>query len=83
MPVYSYGNTKCSVDLVYCKSYDKVDFRFVKAFDYKKDGEDKHFMNFVLYTVPAAEFLLKILPVAINDAKRLKDVRLFYQLLYF
>ena len=77
LPVYSYGNTRCSVDLVYCKSYYKVYLRFVKASDYKKDGEDKHIMNFVLYTVPAAESLLKILPVAINEAKRFKGVRLF------
>ena len=72
-PIYTYGNTKCSVDLVYCKSYNKVYLRFVKASDYKKDGEDKHSMNFV----PAAESLLKILPVAINEAKRFKGVRLF------
>ena len=77
LPVYSYGNTRCSVDLVYCKSYNKVYLRFVKASDYKKDGEDKHSMNFVLYTLPAAESLLKILPVAINEAKRFKGVRLF------
>ena len=75
--VYSYGNTRCSVNLVYCKSYDKVYLRFVTASDYKKNGEDKHSSNFVLYTVPAAESLLKILPVAINEAKRFKGVRLF------
>ena len=54
LPILSYNNTRCSVDLVYCTSYDKVYLRFVKASDYKKDGEDKHSMNFVLYTVPAA-----------------------------
>ena len=66
-----------SVDLVYCKSYNKVYIRFVKASDYKKDGKDKHSMNFVLYTVPAAESLVKILPVAINKAKCFKGVRFF------
>ena len=76
--VYSYGNTRCSVDLVYCKNYDKVYLRFVKASNYKKDGEDKHSINFVLYTVPAAQSLLKILPIAINEAKRFKGVRLFF-----
>ena len=75
--VYSYDNTRCSVDLVYCKNYDKVYLRFVKASDYKKDGEDKHSINFVLYTVPAAESLFKIFPVAINKAKRFNGVRLF------
>ena len=78
LSVNSYGNTRCSVDLIYCKSYDKVYLRFVKASDYKKDGEEKHSLNFVLYTVPAAQSLLKILPVAINEAKRLKSVRLFF-----
>ena len=76
LPVYSYGNTRCSVDLVYCKNYDTVYLCFVKASDYK-DGEDKHSINFVLYTVPAAESLIKILPIAINEAKRFKNVRLF------
>ena len=74
LPAYSYGNTRCSVDLVYYKSYDKVYLSFAKASDYKTDGEDKHSMNFVLYTVHAAESLLKILPIAINEAKRLKCV---------
>ena len=27
---YSYGNTRCSVDLVYSKNYDKVYIRFFK-----------------------------------------------------
>ena len=77
LPVYSYGNTRCIVVFVYCKSYNKVYLRFIKASDYKKDGEDKDFINFVLYTVPAAGSLLKILPVAINEAKRFNGVRLF------
>ena len=50
---------------------------FVNASDYKKDGKDKHSMNYVLYTDPAADSLLKILPNSINEAKCLKGVRLF------
>ena len=78
LPFYSYGNTRCSVDLVYCKSYDKVNFCFVKASDYKKHGEDNHSMNFVRYTVSAAESLIKILPIAIDDVTRFNGVRLFF-----
>ena len=75
--VYSYGYTRCIEDLVYCKSYEKVYLRFVKASDYKTNGENKHSMNFLLYTVPAVKSLIKILPVALNEAKRFKGVRLF------
>ena len=71
---YSYGNTHCSVDLVFSKNYDKIYIRFFKSFDYKKDGEDKTSRSYVLYTVLAAEALFKVLGAAINDAKHIKGV---------
>ena len=77
LPVYSLNNTRWSVDLAYCQSSEKVYFCFVKASAYKNDGKDKNSMNFVLYIVPAAESLLKILPVAITEAMRFKGVRLY------
>ena len=52
LPGYSYGKTKCSVEVVDFKSNDKVYLLVVKGSDYKNDGEDKHTMNFDLYIVP-------------------------------
>ena len=71
---YSYGNKRCSVDLVYCKNDDMIYIRFFKSSDYKKDGEDNTSRSYVLYTVLAAEALLKVLGNAINDAKHIKGV---------
>ena len=71
---YLYGNTRCSVDLVYSKNCDKLYIRFFKSSDYKKDGEDKTSRSYVLYSLLAAEALLKDLGAAINYAKHIKGV---------
>ena len=78
---YSYGNTRCSVDLVYSNNYDKVYIRFFKSSDNKKDGKDKTSRSYVLYTVLAVDALLKVLGHAINDAKHIKGVPYIFKYL--
>lgn len=86
---YRYMNTSCEVDLLYCKKYNKVYVRLCKTSKFKKDGEDQEKTNFVLFTIPAIEALLKVLPELINNAKDYKGVRYisiyfyFQRILYF
>ena len=71
---YAFGNTGCGVEIVNCQKLKKVYLRFEKTSKFTKDGKDQTKTNFVLYTIPAAEELLKVLGGIINRAKNYKGV---------
>lgn len=72
---YGYGNTKFSVDLLDCKKFNKLYIRICKDSTFTKEGDKQHKINFVLYTIPAAEALIPCLNELIENAKQYKGVR--------
>ena len=72
-----------NVSTLYFKQYKMVYVRLCKEYKYKKDGEEKHSINFVLNTFKAAEKLVKILGDVGNLAKKYKAVRLISNILCF
>ena len=80
---YSLFDTHCSVNILDSKQYKKVYVRLCNESKYTKDGEEKQSKNFVLYTVNAAEELVKIFGDVVNLAKQYRGVRLISKLLFF
>ena len=71
---YHFGNTACGLEIVNCEKLKKVYLRFSKGSKFIKNGEQQSKTNFVLYTIPAAEELLKVLGGIISSAKNYKGV---------
>lgn len=71
---YNFGNTACGLEIVNCEKLKKVYLRFSKGSKFIKNGEQQSKTNFVLYTIPAAEELLKVLGGIISSAKNYKGV---------